>query len=85
MTVNFTPKTIFCLIVFLWVIFSVVYVVNDIWSNYKYVQLVQAYEQGRQDTINTLIEEAEKCQAIPVFSGEKEITLMSLSCLGTGE
>jgi len=82
---NFTFKTILYLFVFLWIVFSVVYIINDVWSNYKYGQLVQAYEQGRQDTVNALIQEADKCQAIPVFSGEKEILLMNLACLGLEE
>jgi len=81
MTVNFTPKTIFCLLVFLWIVFSIVYIANDFWSNYKNVQMAGAYEQGRIDTVNVLIQEAEKCEPVPVSSGEKEILLMNLGCL----
>lgn len=77
---NLTKKTILCLILFLWVVFSIAYIANDIWSNYKDVQLVQAYNQGRADTVNTLIQEAEKCQPFSVFSGEKEVQLMNLGC-----
>ena len=80
MEINFNKKTILCLILFLWVVFSVVYIINDIWSNYRDVQLVAAYNQGKTDTINTLIQEAEKCQSFSVFSGEKEIQLMKFGC-----
>ena len=48
----------------------------------------QAYQQGRTDTINVLISEAEKCQAFSVFSTEKQIQLIKLGCPGapgTGE
>ena len=75
-----TKKTILYLILFLWVIFSVVYIINDIWSNYKNVQLVNAYNQGKADTINVLITEAEKCQPFSVFSEEKEIQLIKIGC-----
>ncbi len=78
-----TKKTILSLILFLWVVFSIVYIVNDIWSNYKDVQLVEAYSQGRADMVNALIQEAEKCEPFSVFSGEKEIQLMNLGCRET--
>jgi hypothetical protein len=77
----FTLKNILKLILFLWVVFSVVYICNNIWTNYKNVQLVEAYNQGKADTINLLIQEAEKCDEIPVFSGDKEIQLIETSCL----
>jgi len=80
MNINFKLKKILYFLVFLWIIFSVVYIVNDIWSNYKNVQLVQAYNQGKTDTINALIQEAEKCQPFSVYSGEKEIQLIRIGC-----
>jgi len=76
----FTARNIFCLILLFWVVFSVVYIGNDIWSNYKKVQLVESYNQGKADVINYLVLEAEKCEAIPVFSGEKEIQLIGVDC-----
>jgi hypothetical protein len=85
MTINFTTKTILCLLVFLWIVFSVVYIINDVWSAYKNVQIVGAYEQGRIDTVNVLIKEAEKCEPVPVSSGEKEVLLMNLGCLESEE
>lgn len=82
MNINSAPKKILYFLVFLWVIFSVAYIVNDIWTNYKNVQLVQAYNQGRTDTINVLIQEAEKCQSFSVYSEEKEIQLIKVGCPG---
>ena len=79
---DLTKKTILYLILFLWVIFSVVYIINDVWSNYKKVQLVNAYNQGKADTINALIQEADKCQPFPVSNGEKEVQLTKIGCPG---
>ncbi len=81
MEITLSKKTIGSLILFLWLVFSVVYITNDIWSNYKDVQLVLAYDQGRADVINTIIQEAETCQIVPVFSGEKEIMIVNMACL----
>ena len=78
---SFTQKDILRIVLFLWVVFSVVYIANDIWTNYKDVQLVNAYDQGKVDTVNFLIQEAEKCEEIPVYSGDKEIRLIETSCL----
>ncbi len=64
----------------LWTIFSVVYIINDIWQDFKTQQLKKAYEQGKIDTINLLIKEAEKCQPVPIFSGEKEIRVIKIGC-----
>jgi hypothetical protein len=77
---NFALKKFLYFLVFLWIVFSIVYIINDLWSNYKNVQLVQAYNQGRADTINALIQEAEKCQPFSVYSSEKEIQLIKIGC-----
>ena len=81
MNIILSKKIILYFLAFFWIIFSVVYIVNNIWSNYKNFQLLQAYEQGRIDTINTLIRAAEKCEPIPVFSEEREIELIRMDCL----
>ena len=80
MEAKFRPKTILYFLALLWIVFSIVYIVNDVWRDFKDVQLKQAYEQGRIDTINTLIQEAEKCQPIPVFNQEKEVQLIKIGC-----
>lgn len=76
----FTLKNTLGLILFLWVVFSVVYIANDFWTNYRNVQIENAYNQGRVNTINYLISEAEKCEEIPVFNGDKEIRLIKTDC-----
>ena len=55
MDINFSKKTILYFLAFLWIIFSVVYIAWDIWSDFKSIQMFNAYEQGRIDTVNTLI------------------------------
>lgn len=77
---NFLKKYWPIILVLIWVVFSLVYILNDFWSDFKEKRLLQAYEQGRTDTINTVITEAEKCQPFSVFSGEKQIQLMNLGC-----
>ena len=46
-------------------------------------ELSQAYQQGKIDTINELIRQAEKCGPIPIFSGEKRIEVANVDCLKT--
>jgi hypothetical protein len=80
MEIALSKKTIGSLILFLWLVFSIVYITNNIWSNYKKVQVVESYNQGKIDTINALILEAEKCQPFPVFLNGREVQLIKLDC-----
>ena len=85
MEIRFTPKTILYIVVFLWIVFSVVYIANNMWTDYKNVQLVQSYEQGKRDIINQLIQEAKKCEPFPVFSGGEQINLIDVNCQAEGQ
>lgn len=85
MNMILSKKTILYVLISVWIVFSVVYIISDVWSDFKNTQILSAYEQGRTDTINALIIEAEKCQPFPVFSAEKQIQLISISCLETIE
>lgn len=85
MEINLSKKSILYFLALLWIFFSVAYIVWDVWSDFKNVQMLNAYEQGKIDIINALIQEAEKCEPIPVFSGEKEIQLVNINCLETIE
>jgi hypothetical protein len=83
---NFATKAILYFLVFLWVVFSIVYIVNDVWSEYKNVEMTRAYEQGKEqgraETITSLLREAEKCEPVPIFIGEKETQLIKIGCPG---
>ena len=81
MDISLSKKTILYLLVFAWVVFSIIYIINNIWSDFKNVQILNAYEQGRVETINQLIQEVEKCQPVSVFSAGKEIQLINIDCL----
>ena len=78
-----TKKLILNIILLIWIIFSVIYILYDIWSDFKLKALNQAYQQGRADTINALIQQAEKCDSIPIFSGEKKIEVINVNCVKT--
>jgi len=76
-----SKKTIMYFLVFLWIVFSVMYIIWNIWSDFKNVRILNAYEQGRIDTINVLITEAEKCEPVTVTGVEKKISIISTHCL----
>ncbi len=85
MEMNFSKKTILRLFVFLWIVFSVVYIAWDLWSDFKNAQMFQAYEQGRTDTVSALIQEAEKCEPVLVTGTEKQISVIGVHCLTRAE
>ncbi len=76
-------KNISKIILIIWVIFSIGYICWDIWSDFKLKEMNQAYQQGRVDTISTLIEQAGQCNAIPVSSGTTTIRVVNVDCLET--
>ena len=80
MNINFSKKIILRSLVLLWIVFSIVYIIWDVWSDFKVDKLNQAYQQGRTDTVNAVMTEAEKCQVFSIFSAEKQIQLKNVDC-----
>jgi len=76
-----SKKTILYFLVFFWLVFSISYIFWDVWNDFNMRQLSNAYQQGATDIINRLIIESEKCQLIPIFSGEKQVQLINVNCL----
>jgi len=80
-----SKKLIFHIIAFIWIVFSVVFILYDVWSDFKNVQISNAYQQGRTDTINALIQQSKDCQTVPIYSGDTQIQIIDVSCLKTAE
>jgi hypothetical protein len=76
-------KIIFKLVIFFWIVFSVVFILYDVWSDFKTKELNQAYQSGGTDTVNYLIQQAKNCQVVPVRSGDTQIQVVDTSCLKT--
>lgn len=81
MNLNLSKKTVGYLLIFVWLVFSIGYIVWDVWTDFKNVQMLNAYQQGVAKTIDQIIQEAEKCQPIPIFSAEKRIQVINVDCL----
>lgn len=81
MEITLLKKTICHLLVFLWIVFSLTYIAWDLWGDFKNIQMFQAYEQGRADTVSILIEEAEKCEPVQVTGRDKQISVIGVHCL----
>lgn len=69
--------------VILWLVFSAVYIGWDLWNDFKNNYLAAAFLAGKEETVNSLIKQAEneQCQPFNVFSGEKTIGLINVACL----
>jgi len=72
-----SKKFILKIILILWIVFSVVYISYD----FIVGMLARAYQQGQIDLINALIEEAKRCEPIPIFSNEQRIEVIAIDCL----
>ena len=80
-----SKKLILHLIILIWIVFSVIYIFCDLWSDFKITKLNQAYQQGRIDTISELIRQTQKCEPFSVFSGETQVNLINTDCLKVPE
>ena len=78
-----SKKAIVHTIAVIWVIFSLIYVCYDIWSDFKGNQLANAYQQGRVDTVNALISQAQGCATVPVSNATTTIKVVNIDCLQT--
>jgi hypothetical protein len=80
-----TQKTIIIFLIGIWIIFSFVYIVSDFWKHFKNEQLAQAYQQGKTDTVNQAIDQAEnkKCEPFSVYNKDKqkEVWLVNVECV----
>jgi len=76
-----SKKIILYIVIIIWIVFSLVYIFYDLWSDFKLKKLNQAYQQGSTDTINTLIKQAKNCNPIPIYSGDTQIEVINVDCV----
>lgn len=76
-----TSATIGMIVLILWIIFSVLYMVNDQWNDFQLVKMQQAYNKGVADSISTLITESDKCSAVPLYYENQRIDVVAVKCL----
>ncbi len=66
--------------------FSIFYVLLDIYQGFRAGILEQAYLSGKTSTAAALMEKAEdpSCKPFNVYIGEKKIDLINVACLTQG-
>ena len=85
MHLTLTKATIAILILTLWTTFSMTYIVRDHWQDFKLTQLTVAYNQGRGETVQQLIQEPSKCQPFNIYNQEQKVDLIAVHCLSEEE
>ncbi|MCF7836692.1 hypothetical protein K9N08_03630 [Candidatus Gracilibacteria bacterium] len=68
------------IILAVWIIFSVVFVANNVWQNFQVNQVNQAASAGYQQAVVDLVKQASTCEAFPINLGESSIQLQQLDC-----
>jgi hypothetical protein len=71
-------------IVVIWVIVSVIYIGNDIWSDYKVKGLKDAYQSGLSDATKQIFEKSQSGQckeSVQLNVGENKLELIDVKCL----
>ncbi len=70
-------------IIWIWILISVVYIWWDVYSNFKTDIIENSYIAGQNDTINTLIQQGQTCQIIEVAIDDKIVNLINVDCIQT--
>ena len=81
MQIVFTKTITVIFVLIFWTLFSAAYIMNDLWRDFKLTQLTVAYNQGRAETIQHLIQEASKCQPFNIYHEEQKVDLIAVQCL----
>jgi hypothetical protein len=74
------------IILIVWVVFSVIYVINGEWNRFKNYVAEKNYAEGRKEMVVQIITEAKKgCQPVPLFAGNSQVSVVNTDCLGGGK
>jgi hypothetical protein len=78
-----SPFSPFRIFITLWVVFSVVYVSYDQWSDFKVYYAQKAYVTGKTETVSALIKQAsnKECAAFDVYIEDTKVNLINTACL----
>lgn len=65
----------------IWIVFSVLYVGYDLWQEVKKLPVEQAYNSGKADTLNALVQNAQSCKPINVQAQVGTAQFINVACL----
>lgn len=69
------------IILTVWLVFSVLYFAWNEWGRFKVYVMNQSYQKGVSDAVLQVMQQSEKCQAFPVYAGEKSVNLLNAACV----
>ncbi len=81
--INNPKKFVVALLLVLWIVFSVFYIIRDVWSDFQITQINNALNQGYATAVNQLYEQAsnKECNPVKLTNGENEMQLINVACL----
>jgi len=80
-------KIIGMAVVLIWIIFSIAYIANDVWTDFQKEKINAAlqsgYQQGVADTVDQAMTQAEnkECKAFSIYNKDKSVEVISTKCL----
>ena len=77
-----TKAAILKTLLILYIILSAAYISYNLWRNYQFGVMQQAFLEGRRTAIEEFINQAESsCQPFPVFADERRVEVINVECL----
>lgn len=74
-------RKIFFLFLSIWFVFSAIYIGYDQFNKFLARLSRNAYTQGFADSIMAIIDQADNCQPVRVYYGNKEKNLIDVRCV----
>ena len=71
----------FQLMLVVWLVFSSLYIMHDLWKNGISATYQLGYQAGAEKTITQVVATSQKCQPFNVFAGEAKADLINMACL----
>lgn len=68
-------------VLILYIVLSLAYILNSLWNTILVQYGQRSFNQGREATIEQLIQQSQQCEPFSVYNTEQEVQLINVSCL----
>ena len=83
MSKTINKKKILHIVIATYIVISAIFILIVLWNTFLNYYSNNAFQQGQEIAIEQLINAAEdpSCQAIPIYSGDRQVSLINTDCL----
>lgn len=80
-SMKMNKMAILLIVLIVWAVFSIVFMARDYWQEFKLGQMQTAFNQGVEQSIGQIMQQAKTCQPVNLYSGDTQVNLIDVACL----